>query len=352
MTPRERVIAALSHEEPDKVPRDLAFTPPVEKMLKEKTGADDLYDYFELEVRGVGQCETRRDLEIYRRYYTGLKDGATLDEYGVAYEPGDFYHFTHTVAPMQHFTSMREFEEFPMPDVTDDYRYDGVEAKIADIKARGLFANAWVGHIFETVWHMRGMDRFLMDMIEHPDFAAFLVETITEMRMDMARRLAAMGADMITLGDDVGMQTGMMMSPELWRRWFKPNLAKVIAAAKDANPNVFIWYHSDGDIEAIIPELIEVGVEILNPVQPECMDPAKLKREYGDRLAFWGTIGIQTTMPFGTPDDVKREVRERIRTVGKGGGLVLAPTHVLEPEVPYENILAFIEAIEEEARGN
>jgi uroporphyrinogen decarboxylase len=349
MTPRERVIAALRREQPDKVPRDMGFTPAIEQMLKEKTGAADLIEHFGVEMRFVGPAETTRDTEGYRRYYRDLKEGSTLDEYGVAYEPGDFHHFTHTVAPMRHFASLREFEAYPMPDVMADYRYDGVAEKIADLKARDLFCVGWVGHFFETVWHMRGMDRFMMDMIEAPEFAGFLVERITEMRVDAARRLAGLGADMLQFGDDVGMQTGMMMSPALWRRWFKPNLAKAIAAAKEANPLVFIWYHSDGDISAIVPELIEAGIDILNPVQPECMDPAKLKRAYGDRLSFWGTIGTQTTMPFGTPDEVKRVVRERIRTVGKGGGLVLAPTHVLEPEVPYENIIAFVEAIEEEA---
>jgi len=236
-----------------------------------------------------------------------------------------------------------------MPDVMEEYRYEGLAEEIAEIKAEGFFCTGWVGHIFETVWHMRGMDRFMMDMIEHPEFAGFLIERITALRADTARRLAVMGVDMVRFGDDVGMQTGMMMSPALWRQWFKPNLAKVIAAAKEVNPNIYIWYHSDGNVEAIIPELIEVGVDVLNPVQPECMDPAALKQHYGDQLTFWGTIGIQTTMPFGTPAEVKRVVRERIRTVGKGGGLVLAPTHVLEPEVPYENIIAFIEAIEEEA---
>lgn len=102
-----------------------------------------------------------------------------------------------------------------------------------------------------------------------------------------------------------------------------------------------------GDIREIIPDLIEIGVEILNPIQPECMDPAELKRKYGFCLSFWGTIGIQTTLPFGTPDDVRREVKQRIETVGRGGGLLIAPTHVIEPEVPWENIIAFVEAVKE-----
>ena len=110
---------------------------------------------------------------------------------------------------------------------------------------------------------------------------------------------------------------------------------------------MMVFYHSDGDISSIIPELIEIGIDVLNPVQPECLDPAQVKREYGDRLAFWGTISIQRTMPFGTPEDVRQEVRDRVNTVGRSGGLLLAPTHVLEPEVPWENIVALFEAIEE-----
>jgi len=124
-------------------------------------------------------------------------------------------------------------------------------------------------------------------------------------------------------------------------------LKRVIESAKEVNPDMLVYYHSDGYIEPIIPDLIEVGVNILNPVQPECMDPTKIKERYGDRLAFFGTIGIQTTMPHGTPEDVRKEVKTRIETVGRGGGLLIAPTHVLEPDVPWENILAFFDAVEE-----
>lgn len=118
---------------------------------------------------------------------------------------------------------------------------------------------------------------------------------------------------------------------------------------RDGKPDILIWYHTDGDCRAVIPELTEAGADILNPVQPECMDPVEIKQQFGDRLAFAGTIGIQTTMPFGTPDEIRAIVRERIATVGKGGGLLLAPTHVLEPDVPWENVLAFIEAVQSPA---
>ena len=136
-----------------------------------------------------------------------------------------------------------------------------------------------------------------------------------------------------------------MISPALWRSTLKPRLAEVIRAAKAANPDILIFYHGDGNMERIIPELIEIGVEILNPVQPECMDPVRMKQLFGDKLAFWGCIGTQTTMPFETPQEVKETVRRLIKSVGEGGGLLLAPTHTLEPDVPWENVEAFLEAV-------
>jgi uroporphyrinogen decarboxylase len=141
----------------------------------------------------------------------------------------------------------------------------------------------------------------------------------------------------------------MLMSVRMWRTWLKPRLARVIAAAKSVRPAVLVFYHSDGDVTAIVDDLIEIGVDILNPVQPECMDPVALRRRYGKRVGIWGTIGTQSTFPFGSPDDVRREVRTRIETVGTDGGLFLAPTHMIEPEVPFENIVAFVDAVKSSA---
>ena len=187
-----------------------------------------------------------------------------------------------------------------------------------------------------------------MDLVLNEEFAAFILDRLTEMQCDGMRFIADCDVDVVITGDDMGTQRGMMMSPDMWRKWFKPRMAKVIEAARSVKPDVHVWYHSDGDVRDIIPELIEIGVDVLNPVQPECMDPAELKRLYGDRLNFWGTVGTQTTMPFGTPEEVRRVVRERIETVGKdGGGLLIAPTHVLEPDVPWENVVAFFDAVRE-----
>ena len=137
------------------------------------------------------------------------------------------------------------------------------------------------------------------------------------------------------------------MSKELWRKWLKPRLLEVITAARSIKPDIHIFYHTDGKVDPVIPELIEIGIDILNPVQPECMDVYELHREYGKYLSFWGTIGTQTTMPFGTVKEVKEVARERIEKIGRFGGLVLGPTHSLQPDVPWENIVALFEAINE-----
>ena len=154
-----------------------------------------------------------------------------------------------------------------------------------------------------------------------------------------------MGVDMIWIGDDVGTQRGMLISPKVWRRSLKPRMANFIATLKRINPQVKIAYHSDGDIRPIIPDLIEIGLDVLNPIQPACMDPADLKREYGDRLCFWGAIDEQETLPFGTPDDVRREIFARLETVGQDGGLILGPTHHVQLDTPMENFWAMVETI-------
>lgn len=154
-----------------------------------------------------------------------------------------------------------------------------------------------------------------------------------------------MGVDMIWTGDDVGSQHDMLISPRLWRKYLKPRMATFIAELKAINPSVKVAYHTDGNVERIIPDLIEIGLDVLNPVQPACMDPAKLKKQYGKNLCFWGTIDEQHTLPFGTPSDVEAEVRLRVETVGKDGGLILGPTHHVQLDTPMENFWAMVNAI-------
>ena len=346
MSPRERVLTAMRRQRPDRIPKTFGLTPPKELEFRQRTGCDDYAEYFDLEPRYVGIAPTRnpRDFSAY------LGDVPNLDhhdEWGVGAVSAGFHHFERMVPPLRKARTPRDIASYPWPDVLAPYRWQEVPRQIRAWQDRGYPVSvsppgSCGGSLFETSWYLRGQTELLIDLYDNPDLATALLDTVNNTMIEGARRFASFGADIMHLGDDVGSQRAMLMSPQLWRRWFKPRLKALVRAAKMVKPDILVFYHSDGFIEPIIPDLIEIGIDILNPIQPECMDPVALKQKYGDRLAFWGTVGTQTTMPFGTPEEVRRVVRHRIDTVGPEG-LLLAPTHVLEPDVPWENIVAFVE---------
>lgn len=350
MIPRERLLAALDRREPDKLPKNISFTEPAYKVFREKTGADNPADYFGLEARIVNFAPTKHAID-FSIYLPDLPEGAVVTEWGIGELHRPDTHYYRYASPMRGLTTIAQVMAYPFPDITADYRHAHLEKEVATFKDQGWAVGGAVtpgdGAFFECAWLLRGLDLLLEDLVARPELAEALLDRVVELSAFMAERYAQAGVDFIFTGDDVGTERGMLMSPAMWRRFLKPRLARVIRAAKRVTPRIHIFYHSDGNCEPIIPELIEIGVTTLNPVQPECMDPAKLKRQFGDRLAFWGTVGTQTTMPFGTPDEVRAVVWERFQTVGRGGGLVIAPTQVIEPDVPWENIVAFFEAVEE-----
>jgi uroporphyrinogen decarboxylase len=199
--------------------------------------------------------------------------------------------------------------------------------------------------VFETAWALRGLDRLLMDFVLNPELAERILDIPFRYHLEAAKRLVEMGVDMIWTGDDMGGQSAMVLSPEMWRRYFKPRMATYFSTLKALNPRLKIAYHTDGYVDPIIPELIEIGLDILNPVQPGSLDPAELKRKYGRNLCFWGTIDEQRTLPFGTPEEVSAEVRSRLTTIGAGGGLIIGPTHHVQLDTPMENFWAMVDTI-------
>ncbi len=177
------------------------------------------------------------------------------------------------------------------------------------------------------------------------DYVQKLFEIPFTYHLTAAKKLVELGVDMIWTGDDVGCQDQMLISPDTWRQLFKPYMAAFISSLKNINPEVKIAYHSDGVINQIIPDLIDIGLDVLNPIQPQCMDPARIKKQYGTNLCFWGTIDEQHTLPFGTPEDVKNEVITRLKTIGKSGGLIIGPTHHIQLDTPLENFQAMADTI-------
>lgn len=324
----------------------------IENFIR-KTGRTDgdYMSYFDMPVRLVNNLPSKYPVD-YSEYFTDLPEDAVIDEWGIAYKPGSLAHFSKMIHPMESFTTPEEVWNFPLPDVLADYRWEGFGDRVRKVKEEGFAAMFFAVQIFEPAWYLRGMENLLVDMMTDEDMAKACLERIACVQEKLCAKLAEAGVDIIVYGDDVGTQKSLMMSIDLWRKFIKPVTSRVIKAAKDINPDIICYYHSDGVINEIIPELIEIGVDVLNPVQPECMDPVEIKGLYGERLSFWGTVGTQTTMPFGTCEDVENNVKHMIETVGKDGGLVIAPTHLLEPEVPWENILAFIEAVKKYGRYN
>ncbi len=296
----------------------------------------------------VWRVPGRDKFDWHKFYPKGFTYAVKFDGWGVAHEHNpDSHHMTLMHHPLENASSLADLETYPWPAFEKiDYSY--LKPRVAEIHARNLAVFVWAEcTIWETAWYLRNMENLFVDMGSDDPMATYLLDKITDLACFRARQFAQAGVDILGLGDDIGMQSSPMMSVEMYRTWLKPRLAKVIAAAKAVKPDLLVSYHSCGYVLPFIDDLIEVGVDILNPVQPECMDFATVHAQFGDRLSFNGTIGTQQLMPYGTPEQVRAEVIRNLTIAGDKGGLFCCPTHMLEPEVPWANLEAYVETVRE-----
>lgn len=349
MNARENLLSLMRRQGFETMPCEFNLCPSLEEEYKKRTGATDGYwDYFQFPWRNVEDIRlTDRSTEKYEAYYPdGLKEGTGIDSFGVAHEPGSeaAKHMTYMRHPLVRATKVSDIERYPFPDFAHGSTAHQKPA-VEKIHARGLAA---VGNmpctVWETAWYIRSMEELMMDMISEDEKADVMLDKVTELSVCRAVAYAKAGVDILYLGDDIGMQRTPMMSLDLYEAYVKPRLKRVIDAAKAVNPELIVFYHSCGHATPFIPKLIEVGVDVLNPIQPESMDIKEIYNKYGDRISFHGAIGTQTTMPFGTPEEVRQTVHDVLNMAGKKGGILAAPTHLLEPEVPWENVMAYVEA--------
>ncbi|NLC69178.1 MAG: hypothetical protein GX754_10465 [Clostridiaceae bacterium] len=341
--------AAVAHEPNGQFLFYSNFTPDLERRIREKFQVDkkvSLREYFGMYTPAEVSLKPPENLEPkdFSRYFSDVEipPGAYINSIGVLNIPGSSYHFTRYISPLRNATTLEEILDFPYPSV-EWYTGDHMKKAVDKAHENNLVTTCHLCHMYEDAWQIRGYEAFLMDMIENPEICEYILDRIAERNLKKAVAAAKAGVDVIISADDVANQRDLMFSIQLWRKFMKTRWAKVYQAVREIKPDIQIWYHSDGNIEKIIPELIEIGVTILNPVQPECLDPVAVKKQYGDKIIIDGTIGTQTTMPFGTVEDVKQVIRDRKEKLGYDGALILSPTHVLEPEVPIENVLAFVE---------
>ncbi len=352
MTPRENLINVLLRKGYTTVPTKFYLCPDLCRQFQEKTGSSEDYnDYFDMPSREIElpSLPDQQQIDWTKYYDIDLLDGVIFDDWGVAHEPGGAaaMHMTRMRHPMATFDSLEQMQAYPFPDFSTVDTAPLV-AKVKDYHARDLAVfGAMECTIWETSWYLRDMSVLMVDMMSDDESATWLLDKVTEIACMRAAMFAKCGVDVLRIGDDVGMQQALMMSEDFYRQFLKSRLAQVIQAAKAVNPDIIIQYHSCGYVQPLIGDFIEAGIDVLNPFQPECMDFQEVHREYGDIVSFCGTIGTQSTMPFGSPEDVKKEVIKNLDIAGSKGGLLCCPTHLLEPEVPWDNIMAYLDACKE-----
>lgn len=354
----------LAEREPtERLLYDLPVTGPVVDEIERHLGTRDVTRAFDLSFGYVYPRyldDPQRWAEAFRRIGYGLPERAEIGFAGITHlvpregSTGKATHLREMVHPLAVLRSVSELESLPWPEIAGDRLFAHLGDEVRRIHGEGRVAVGGMEcTVFELAWYLRGMDELFLDLVEGTGIADRLLDYFMERAVHAVRAYVRAGVDAIRLGDDVGTQRGMMMSVVFWRTHLKTRLARVIRAIREeGGDQVWVCYHSDGDIREILDDLIEIGVDAINPLQPECMPVGEVAASFGDRLGFWGMIGTQTTMPFGTPDDVRRAVDVVADLVRSGCAAIAAPTHVLEPDVPPANILAFVEAAQQARIGD
>jgi len=365
---QKRFMTAMSGRVPDRVPRNLAFGLMPAKMqeFREKSGVEDPFEYFKIDTRmislelhggenfRIGESDFYpmgpRQAELkarFRGYHPELPADSTITEFGIAHFQTQAFQFTHMSPPLAKVDTVEGLKAFPWPRFDEPWRLERFQESVDELHSRGLAVIGAIQMTSALAEYMRGQEEYWIGLLQAPEYTGYLLDRITEIRCQQAMATARAGADVLWTSESLGNQRGLVISADKWRYWYKERLRKIFAAARKVKPDMLVFLFGDGNYEQLVPDLIEIGVDILGPVAPEYTDPARWKDKYGDRLAFWGTISTQNTLPHGTPDDVRREVKQRIETVGIGGGLCIGPTHRIMPEVPWENLVALYDAIDE-----
>ena len=378
MTPKERLLTALQHREPDRVPFDLGST---NVTGIHRIAYRNLLAHLGMRADEVRVCDTVQQLAevgeaVLQRFGVDTRGvrprpGSSwsleleedekyrhfTDEFGIRWsmprEGGLYYDMTSH--PLEEVATEEEIASYPFPDPQDPARVAGLREEAERLADEGwavVLGGPGEGAFERSLW-LRGFERFFIDLVRSPSLALALLDRLVDFRLKFWELLLGEVGDLaqvVVEGDDLATQRGLMISPEMYRKYLKPRHKRIFSFIKERAPQVKIFFHTCGAVYELIPDLIEVGVDILNPVQLSAagMDPRRLKREFGDALTFWGGgVDTQRVLPRGTPEEVKDEVKRRIEELAPGGGFVFATVHNIQADVPPENILAMWEALQE-----
>jgi uroporphyrinogen decarboxylase len=351
MNARERVRCALTCGIPDRIPVALAFweEPLPAAPPGGRPGAPPRQ--FKLDVR-FAEFKAPAGQEGFVEYLRSLPRDVHVGSLGQLKTYHEWnYHPEAAPAgsPLNAAQTIDDLERYVFPDLRDPSRYAGLAAQVAGWHAQGYAVAGSPPHLggelFEMAYRLRGFQDFLSDLKLRKPLAHYLLDQLSALTVHSALVLAEAGIDVLLLDDDVAMPTDLIIGTDTWREFFKPRLAEIIRLARQVAPELLVFYHSDGNFTRLIRDLVDIGVNVINPVQPDCMDGQTIKAEFGNRLALWGTVGSALLWDRGTPEQVRAEVKRRCETLGPAG-LLLAPAYDVD-FAPAGNLIAFLEAAEE-----
>jgi len=345
MTPIENLRVLLRGGSPQWIPFSLdvgailGFTEPIRRQFVERTGCQEPAEYFQTDWR-LFSLAARFGGDDPTRLHEALPPGTTFDEWGIGHWAGGLEGtLDKNYPPLARAESIRDVEALPSPII----EATAALSPVAAFHAAGYPVFGYAGSIYEWSWWLRGMERFMMDLVAEPAMAEAVLRKVEEHTTRLALATAAAGVDVLTFYDDAGMQRGMQIAPALWRRYVKPAWQRVLGAVRKSFPDVRFFLHSCGKIDAIVPDIVEAGFDVLHPIQPECMDFQTVYRQHGSRIVFAATISAQRLFPFGSPDEVRDEVR-RLAGIAADRRAILMPSNRIQPETPWKNVVAFAEA--------
>lgn len=332
MTPRTRVMEALQFRDTEIVPYHITFSTEAREKMIAYYGDDNFIDQIGNHLAMISHRKVG--------YWNEVSSGIFQDEWGVVW---DRTTDKDVGIVANHVLPERALDNYEMPEPVSAALIEGYPSFVAANQDKFRVASLGFS-LFERAWSLRGMDHLLVDMLDAPDFVNDLLDRILHFNLAQIDLALSYDIDCVYFGDDWGSQCGLIMGPSLWREFIKPRIRQMYGRVRKAGKYVMI--HSCGDVKDIFDDLIDCGLNIFNPFQPETMDVYEIKSKYYGQLSFYGGISVQRLLPRGTPEEVRRETSDLIRKLGNGGGYIASPSHVIPADVPAENIAAMIEVLQ------
>jgi uroporphyrinogen decarboxylase len=346
MTPRDNLRRLVDGNSPAWTPYSIdigaipGFTDPIRRCFTQATGSEDPAEYFDADWR-LFSLSCRFGGDDPAAWHEAVEPGTWFDEWGIGHWAGGLEGtLERHYPPLASATAVRQVEALPGPVIDAGADRSPVER----FHAAGYPVFGYAGSVYEWSWWLRGMQQFMMDLVTDEALAEAVLRKVEEHTTRLALATAAAGVDVLCFYDDAGMQQGLQIAPDLWRRCVKPVWQRILDAVRAGFPDVRFFFHCCGKIEPIVPDIVDLGFHILHPVQPECMDFAAVYREFGRRIALAATISAQRTFPFAAPDGVRGTVAQLAELVAADRRAILMPSNRIQPETPWPNVLAFTAA--------